>query len=59
VLIDKSAAQDRSVSNTILNVMGMLPGSLIPAPEANSSAQYLLILGYDYQPCFRPEKLTE
>ncbi|MEW6285627.1 MAG: LCP family protein [Chloroflexota bacterium] len=59
VLIDKSAAQDRSVSNTILNVMGMLPGSLIPAPDPNSSAQYLLILGYDYQPCFRPEKLTE
>ena len=59
VLIDKSAAQDRSVSNTILNVMGMLPGSLIPSPEANSSAQYLLILGYDYQPCFRPEKMTE
>ncbi|MCK6583965.1 MAG: LCP family protein [Anaerolineales bacterium] len=59
VLIDKSAAQDRSVSNNILNVMGMLPGSLIPAPDANSSAKYLLILGYDYQPCFRPEKLTE
>jgi len=59
VLIDKSAAQDRSTSDTILGVMGMLPGSLIPSPDANSSAQYLLILGYDYQPCFRPEKLTE
>lgn len=59
VLIDKSAAQDVSVSETILNVMGMLPGSLIPSPDANSSAQYLLILGYDYQPCFRPEKLVE
>ena len=59
VLIDKSAAQDSSVSNTILNVMGLLPGSLIPSPDANSTAQYLLILGYDYQPCFRPEKLTE
>lgn len=59
VLIDKSAAQDGSVSGTILNVMGMLPGSLIPSPDANSTAQYLLILGYDYQPCFRPEKLVE
>ena len=59
VLIDRSAAQDRSVSDTILNVMGILPGGLIPAPEANPSADYLLILGYDYQPCFRPEKLTE
>ena len=59
VLIDKSAAQDRSASDTILNVMGMTSGSLIPSPEENSSAEYLLILGYDYQPCFRPEKLTE
>ena len=59
VLIDKSAAQDRSASDTILNVMGMTSGSLIPSPDANSSAQYLLILGYDYQPCFRPEKLVE
>jgi len=59
VLIDKSAAQDRSSSDTILGVMGMLPGSLIPSPDANSTAQYLLILGYDYQPCFRPEKLIE
>ena len=59
VLIDKSAAQDRSTSDTILNVMGMTSGSLIPSPDANSSAQYILILGYDYQPCFRPEKLVE
>jgi hypothetical protein len=59
VLIDRSAAQDRSASDTILNVMGILPGGLIPATETNPSTDYLLILGYDYQPCFRPEKLTE
>ncbi len=59
VLIDKTAVQDRSLSNPILNVMGLTPGSLIPAPDANSTAHYLLILGYDYQPCFRPEKLGQ
>jgi len=59
VLIDRSAAQDRSTSDTILNVIGMTSGSLIPSPENNSSAQYLMILGYDYQPCFRPESLTQ
>lgn len=59
VLIDKTAVQDRSTSNPILNVMGLTPGSLIPAPDANSSANYLLILGYDYQPCFRPESLGQ
>jgi len=59
VLIDKTQTQDRAASNNILNVMGMYSGSLIPSPDANSSGDYLLILGYDYQPCFRPEKLTE
>jgi LCP family protein required for cell wall assembly len=59
VLIDKSLVQDRSMSNPILNVMGLLPGSLIPAPDANSTTNYLLILGYDYQPCFRPESLGQ
>jgi LCP family protein required for cell wall assembly len=59
VLIDKTTAQDHAQSDTLLNVMGMLPGSLIPSPDANSTAHYLLILGYDYQPCFSPEKLGQ
>lgn len=54
VLIDKTPAQDRAQSDPILSVMGMLPGSLIPGPDPNSTAHYLLILGYDYQPCFSP-----
>jgi polyisoprenyl-teichoic acid--peptidoglycan teichoic acid transferase len=59
VLIDKTIVQDRSLGDPILNVMGLLPGSLIPASDPTSTAHYLLSLGYDYQPCFRPEKLTE
>ncbi len=59
VLIDKTAVQDRNFSNPILAVMGMLPGSLISAPDPNSASHYLLILGNDYQPCFSPEKMTQ
>lgn len=67
VLIDKSAVQDRYLSSSILNVMGMLQNSLISAPspqpsptgEGASAAHYLLILGYDYQPCFQPERLGQ
>jgi LCP family protein required for cell wall assembly len=59
VLIDKTTAQDRAQSDPILNVMGMLPGNVISSPDANSKVHYLLILGYDYQPCFSPEKLGE
>jgi len=59
VLIDKTAAQDHTQSDPILDVMGMLPGSVISGPDPNSKAHYLLILGYDYQPCFSPEKLGQ
>jgi LCP family protein required for cell wall assembly len=59
VLIDKTIAQDHAQSDPIMNVMGMLPGSLIPASDPNSTAHYLLILGYDYEPCFSPEKLGQ
>src|SRR5689334_20543806 len=59
VLIDKTATQDRAQTDPILDVMGLQPGSIISAPDANSKAHYLLILGYDYQPCFSPEKLGQ
>jgi polyisoprenyl-teichoic acid--peptidoglycan teichoic acid transferase len=59
VLIDKTTAQDSAQSNPILNVMGMLPGSVISSPDTNSKAHYLLVIGYDYQPCFRPEQMGE
>jgi polyisoprenyl-teichoic acid--peptidoglycan teichoic acid transferase len=59
VLIDKTAAQDYSQSDLILNVMGMLPGSVISSPDPNSKSHYLLILGYDYEPCFSPEKMGQ
>jgi LCP family protein required for cell wall assembly len=56
VLIDKTGTQD---TTPILNVMGMLPGSVILSPDPNSKSHYLLIIGYDYEPCFSPEKLGE
>ena len=59
VLIDKREAQDSAQTTPILDVMGMLPGSVISSPDPNSKAHYTLIIGYDYQPCFAPEKLGE
>jgi hypothetical protein len=59
VLIDKTTAQDGAQSDPILNVMGMPPGSVISSPDSNSTAHYLLILGYDYEPCFSPEKMGQ
>jgi len=59
VLIDKTAAQDSNQSNPILGVMGLQASSLISSPDANSAVHYLLILGYDYEPCFKPEQLGQ
>ena len=59
VLIDKTVLQDTSISSPILDVMGMLQGNIISSPDPNSTSHYLLILGYDYEPCFSPENLTQ
>jgi LCP family protein required for cell wall assembly len=59
VLIDKTAAQDPNQSAPILNVMGMQPGGVIASPDSNSKAHYLVIVGYDYEPCFKPENLVQ
>lgn len=58
VLIDKTAAQDPNVSGPILNVVGMQPSGLIASPDASSKAHFLLIVGYDYEPCFKPENMA-
>jgi len=59
VLIDKTAVQDRSFTDTILDVMGLSPSTLISSPDPSSKSNYLLIVGNDYQACFRPEKLGQ
>jgi len=40
-------------------VMGMQPGSVTYSPDPRSKAHYLLIVGYDYEPCFKPENLGQ
>jgi len=59
VLIDKTATQDSNQSNPVLGVLGLQPSSLIAGPDPNSDTNYLLILGYDYEPCFKPENLGQ
>jgi LCP family protein required for cell wall assembly len=59
VLIDKTAAQEPNLSIPILNVMGMQPGGVISSPDSDSKANYLVIVGYDYEPCFKPENMGQ
>jgi hypothetical protein len=39
--------------------MGIQPGEVIASPDAKSKAHYLLIVGADYEPCFKPENMGQ
>jgi hypothetical protein len=58
VLIDATIAQDPSPRNAILSGLGLYSATIMSAPDPNAAAQYRLILGYDYQPCFQPQDLS-
>ena len=58
VLIDMTKSQDPNARNVILANLGLSSASILSIPNANSSIQYRLILGYDYQPCFQPQDLS-
>ena len=58
VLVDLSVTPDYNRNAMLLNVLGFQPGQLVSIPDPNSTAQYRLIIGYDYEPCFQPESLS-
>ena len=58
-LIDLTPSQDYARSLNILNIMGLSQAQILSLPTPGSPVQYRLILGYDYQPCFQPEELTQ
>ena len=58
-LIDLTPSQDSARSLNILNIMGLPQAQILSLPTPGSPVQYRLILGYDYQPCFQPEELTQ
>jgi len=57
-LLDLNAITDSNRNNSILNILTLPPANLAVIPDANSPVHYRLVLGYDYNPCFSPEKLS-
>jgi LCP family protein required for cell wall assembly len=57
-LYDLTGTQDRATTSQILAVMGLSEMNLISAPNPDSPAPYVVLLGSDYQPCFDPGSLT-
>lgn len=58
ILVDMSVTPDYNRNALLLTVLGLQPTQLISIPDPNSTVQYRLIIGYDYQPCFQPESLS-
>lgn len=58
VLVDFTAGQDTAQQQTILNVLGTYSASILALPDPNSKVQYRLIIGSDYEACFKPEDLS-
>jgi polyisoprenyl-teichoic acid--peptidoglycan teichoic acid transferase len=58
VLTDYTTAQDPNIRSAILTGLGLRSTTILSAPNPNSPAQYRLILGFDYQPCFQPQDLS-
>ncbi|MGC8856461.1 MAG: LCP family protein, partial [Anaerolineae bacterium] len=58
VLVDLTPNQDPTQRTTLLAILGLNSATQISLPDPNSPIQYRLILGFDYEPCFRPEELS-
>ena len=58
LLIDLTAAGDVQRNANLLADLGLPTSRLLVQPDPSRTAQYLLVLGADYNPCFEPHKLT-
>jgi LCP family protein required for cell wall assembly len=58
VLVDFTAAQDGAARGAVLNGLGLYSAAVLSSPDPSSAVQYRLIIGYDYQPCFKPQELS-
>ena len=58
VLVDFTPGQDATQRQTIISSLGLYSANILSLPDANSTVQYRVILGSDYEPCFQPQELT-
>ncbi len=58
LLYDLTAAQNRQQAASLLAILGLPPSALVSVPNGSSEIQYVLIIGNDYKPCFKPSELT-
>jgi LCP family protein required for cell wall assembly len=57
LLYDLAAVPDLNRANSLLAILGLPSSAFVSAPT-QTDINYVLILGADYQPCFKPSGLT-
>ncbi|MBN8580727.1 MAG: LCP family protein [Anaerolineae bacterium] len=58
VLVDFTPTQDASQRQTIIDALGLYSANVLSIPDPNSKVQYRIIIGADYESCFKPEDLS-
>jgi polyisoprenyl-teichoic acid--peptidoglycan teichoic acid transferase len=58
LLYDVSPDQDASRAASLLAILGLPASALVAAPGYREDVAYVLIVGTDYQPCFKPQNLA-
>jgi hypothetical protein len=58
LLYDVTTAQDPDRAASLLAALGLPQSALVSAPGYRNDVSYVLIVGADYQPCFRPENMA-
>jgi LCP family protein required for cell wall assembly len=57
VVIDATVGQDPSQRDALLSILDLPSSAVISGPDANAGWDYRVVLGYDYETCFKPEDL--
>jgi LCP family protein required for cell wall assembly len=58
ILVDFTTTQDGAARSALLSGLGLDSATVLSSPDPGSRVQYRLVLGYDYQPCFKPQDLA-
>lgn len=57
-IIDYTLAQDPNQRQSVITALNLSAPTVFSQPDGKSSVQYRVIIGSDYQPCFKPQDLS-
>jgi LCP family protein required for cell wall assembly len=58
IIEDFTPGQDADQRQTVVSTLNLNSANIVSLPDVKSPVQYRVILGNDYQPCFKPQDLS-